>query len=260
MTQKSIQVSTTPPLPGLTLVGQLNDALNTIATQFSGANDPAQFAVAFSLWADTTNNVLKRRNSANTAWVIVADLLNKSLTSADIKTLSPSLKWSFAPIGQAIPLNSIDLPPTNDASCVWVELSATSSYGSNSTNLKSISTTGTAPDIISTAVVNNANSPLNNKTIALINDDGRYIIAGNNEGSKRNDAIQNMVGYFSGQIADIPIASGIFSGSSVDGDASLGGSYNGKRTTIKFDNSIVARTDDTTHGRDISARFFMRIV
>lgn len=74
MTQEAIQVSTTPPLPGLALVQQTNAALLTVATDFAGGTDPASLAAAHMTWADTTNSLLKRRNAANTAWVTLSNL------------------------------------------------------------------------------------------------------------------------------------------------------------------------------------------
>ncbi|CAE32208.1 hypothetical protein [Bordetella bronchiseptica] len=69
MTQESIAVSTTPPLPGLAMVQQVNAALATIATDFAGPDDPGALAGPFMTWADTGNNLLKRRNAAGSAWV-----------------------------------------------------------------------------------------------------------------------------------------------------------------------------------------------
>jgi hypothetical protein len=71
MAQSEIQVTTTPPLPGTQLVQEINDALETIATDFSGSDDPAADAFPYSLWADTATGFLKRRNAANSAWEII---------------------------------------------------------------------------------------------------------------------------------------------------------------------------------------------
>lgn len=71
MAQESIAISTTPPLPGTQLVEQANDALQTIATNFSGSIDPASLAGAYMTWADTGTGNLKRRNAANTAWEVI---------------------------------------------------------------------------------------------------------------------------------------------------------------------------------------------
>lgn len=69
MTQESIQLSTTPPYPGLQMVQDTNGALATIASDFAGSTDPASLAGPYMTWADTANGVLKRRNPAGTAWI-----------------------------------------------------------------------------------------------------------------------------------------------------------------------------------------------
>ena len=46
----------------------LNNALSAIATNNSGANQPST-TFAYEWWIDTTNNVIKLRNSANNAWI-----------------------------------------------------------------------------------------------------------------------------------------------------------------------------------------------
>lgn len=81
MTQEAIAVSTTPPLPGLQMVQEVNDALETIATDFAGPADPASSAGPYMVWADTANGLLKRRNAAGTAWVVEGSLLRQSLAS-----------------------------------------------------------------------------------------------------------------------------------------------------------------------------------
>ncbi|WMD23029.1 hypothetical protein RAS12_11845 [Achromobacter seleniivolatilans] len=69
------QISTTPPQPGVAVLPAINEALQTIATDFSGDIDPAASAWPFSRWADTSTMLLKRRNAANTAWFVVGPLL-----------------------------------------------------------------------------------------------------------------------------------------------------------------------------------------
>jgi len=82
MTQSAMQVSESPPLSGLALVQQLNRALQTLATDFAGTTDPAQFAGPFMTWADTANGLVKRRNATNTAWVEIAGLWDRALKIA----------------------------------------------------------------------------------------------------------------------------------------------------------------------------------
>lgn len=84
MTQSSIAISTTPPLPGLQLVEQANGALETIATDFAGATDPASFAGPYMTWADTGTGTLWRRNAAGSAWVEIGRVLDRSFYAADV--------------------------------------------------------------------------------------------------------------------------------------------------------------------------------
>jgi len=82
MTQEAILITTTPPLPGLTLVNAINDANLTIATDFAGSVDPAADADAYMTWADTGTGFLKKRNAANSAWVIIARIFPASAENA----------------------------------------------------------------------------------------------------------------------------------------------------------------------------------
>jgi len=52
---------------GANVRSDLNNALGAIASVNSGATEPST-TYAYQLWMDTTNNVLKIRNSANSAW------------------------------------------------------------------------------------------------------------------------------------------------------------------------------------------------
>jgi len=59
--------------PGATVRSDLNSALNAIATQNSGASAPAT-TFAFMMWFDTTNSLMKIRDSGDANWVTVASL------------------------------------------------------------------------------------------------------------------------------------------------------------------------------------------
>jgi hypothetical protein len=58
---------------GSTVRGDLNNAIQALASLSSGASAPSP-TYANMWWVDTTNNVLKRRNNANTAWIVAASL------------------------------------------------------------------------------------------------------------------------------------------------------------------------------------------
>jgi hypothetical protein len=53
---------------GAQVLSAMNGALDTLKTCFSGPTAPGTPS-AFQLWADTTNGVLKQRDSSNTAWI-----------------------------------------------------------------------------------------------------------------------------------------------------------------------------------------------
>lgn len=65
---------------GLILATTLNDFKNAVLSNYSGATEPAVM-YAYQWWADTTTNLLKIRNSANSAWVSVASLTTGGATS-----------------------------------------------------------------------------------------------------------------------------------------------------------------------------------
>lgn len=70
MSQNSIVLPTTGTVAGLTLVQNINAAMDSIASHFSGASDPGAIG-AYRFWADTTSGTLKQRNAANEAWVVM---------------------------------------------------------------------------------------------------------------------------------------------------------------------------------------------
>lgn len=62
-----------PNSDGMTYRNNNNDALEAMATGFSGATTPTT-TFPFMTWVDTTDNVLKRRNETNSQWVIMDSL------------------------------------------------------------------------------------------------------------------------------------------------------------------------------------------
>lgn len=96
--------------------------------------------------------------------------------------------WALQPIGTYIALRDdlvgVTAPPTT-SSYRYVVLSASSSY--NTGVLSSESVTGTAPLVIATAVISLAGSPLNGRTINLINTERRSLRAGSS-GTVEQDA------------------------------------------------------------------------
>jgi len=65
---------------GLAFLGDLNDFIAAIRSNNSGATAPAD-TTAFMWWVDTANDMLKQRNSTDTAWVDILKLSNGALPS-----------------------------------------------------------------------------------------------------------------------------------------------------------------------------------
>lgn len=93
--QENSQVSTTPPLSGADLVAQLNTGLQTVATDFSGSDDPAALAWPYARWADTGTGRWRIRNDADSAWIDLGPLVAEAGTPID-GALFASQAWVSA--------------------------------------------------------------------------------------------------------------------------------------------------------------------
>lgn len=69
MSQNTVVLPTTGTVTGLDLVNDINAAIDTIDSRYSGTSDPGAVG-AYREWADTTSGYLKRRNAANSDWII----------------------------------------------------------------------------------------------------------------------------------------------------------------------------------------------
>lgn len=261
--QENTQVQTTPPLPGPTLVDQVNKALQTIATHFSGSNDPASIAWPYSIWADTGNGRLKMRNAAGTAWIDLCPLESPLITRSD-----SDLQWLSKPIGEPFPLwthiPGVQEPPTGSSEYRFIKLTASDSYNDGALTGESVS--GSAPLINATAVIDYPDSPLHGQTVRLINTERRVLRAGSS-GTEQNDALQNITGQFSvrraaSNNAVVLSPSGAFSSTSAGTSGSVlafeAGDV-GSPTIVSLNASNVARTDVETRPRNIGADYYMRI-
>ena len=75
MSQGTTILPTVGTISGLTMVGNMNSALDALLTNNSGSSAPGS-PEAYQFWLDTsgTLKVLKQRNAANNAWVVVGFL------------------------------------------------------------------------------------------------------------------------------------------------------------------------------------------
>jgi hypothetical protein len=85
----SYAIPNTGTLSGLSLVNDINQSLQALDTQNAGTTQPPGTLYAYSRWFDTTNKVVKRRNAANSAWVLDG-------TGAEAFHVTKSASYSFA--------------------------------------------------------------------------------------------------------------------------------------------------------------------
>lgn len=74
--QNTVTIPTTGPLPGVTLINDLNAAFQSLSTVFSGTTAPTASGLGLSTtaglpWHDTTTNTLKIRDQADANWILL---------------------------------------------------------------------------------------------------------------------------------------------------------------------------------------------
>ena len=130
----------------------------------------------------------------------------------------------------------------------------------NEGKLGSESVTGSAPLVVATAQITDAESPLNGQTVHLLETERRFLRAGN-AGTVENDQMQRVTGAF---LSAAPgsatrVEEGAFSfRESVSSNGYTGG---GERDIYDFDSadSPDARTGDSTVVKNIGVSVYMRI-
>ena len=100
MSQNSVVVANGT---GSAVRSAVNNALNSLVTNNSGTGAPST-TYAYMLWADTTNDLLKIRNAANSAWITVGKL---SQTNLGLSAIPRGALW-----GMTVSNNGTDA--TND--------------------------------------------------------------------------------------------------------------------------------------------------
>lgn len=85
---------------GATVRADINNALAAVFTNSSGTSAPST-TVAHQLWADTTSNLLKKRNAANSGWVSV-----RTLDEAFVLARSSNTILGVSDVGKAINASS----------------------------------------------------------------------------------------------------------------------------------------------------------
>jgi hypothetical protein len=118
MSQGSLVIPNSGTLSGLSLVNTINAMLDIIDSLHSGTTDPGAIG-AFRLWADTTNDLLKIRNAANSAWIAVGTLsaVNLGLASLSaIATFTKPVRSTISALGNQTGTVTLDLATANNFS------------------------------------------------------------------------------------------------------------------------------------------------
>lgn len=177
--QEDTQLPTTPPLSGADLVDKINAALQTLGTNFSGADDPASLAWAYATWADTGNMRLKRRNGANSAWVDLGPLLTEMAAKSDISGLLPGA--TFAEV-DALTEDQGPIIVTDMAGdlYVWTESAYFTGYRNPRSGLwyGGANDTPEAWELLATGGVWSESDPKHARVIARYREWGRTVAAG----------------------------------------------------------------------------------
>lgn len=131
---------------GAAFRADLNDALAALVSDSSGATAPAT-TFAYMWWADTTTGILKRRNSANSAWISVMSLATGLIIGTDVQAYDANTAKMNATItmsGAAI----------NEAPTLTVASATTTNIGAAASNNVDISgtTTITAFDTVASGI------------------------------------------------------------------------------------------------------------
>lgn len=84
---------------GLAVREAVNKALVSVYTNFAGATDPATLspscAFPYAVWVDTANNLVKRRNAANDAWIVEGVLsASGAVTNSNVNLQAGTVKYT----------------------------------------------------------------------------------------------------------------------------------------------------------------------
>lgn len=174
--------------------------------------------------------------------------------------------WACLPIGVPVPvfthITGVSAPPT-DRSYRYIKLTASDSYNSGVLTGESVS--GSAPLVLASAVVSLSGSPINGRTVQLINTERRALRAGSS-GTLQDDAFQ---GHWHDVFRSSDTGRPRFQ--SLSGGNSVNGISNNTSGTVDI-NSYLARdvitdgangtprTANETRAKNIGADYYMRIL
>lgn len=275
--------------------GSADAAATSEANADNSATESADSAALAQAWADTSEDEdvagappgsRSARHWATKALEVVVDSVSATIHGSTSKTLLAAadeigvwnsvtgelckisvadfwaqLKWQSMPIGWPYLVDTslvgADIPPASSTDTVWIELTAglTGAGAFNAGKLTTESVSGSAPLVLASAVVSLADSPLNGKTIRLLNTEGRILRPSTSPGTLQNDAIQNIIGTIN--IGALISTSGVFSTTSAS--VSRSDTNRTDSSKVTFDASDAVRTSTETRMKNLGVKAYMRI-
>ncbi|EOD4151320.1 hypothetical protein ACJQ3B_001876 [Vibrio cholerae] len=170
------------------IISERGDIIKTIVTPktIAPSGNPEFYTkrISFSLyelWIRITTpfptpvTIIRKSQSRNVS--TVSGILETSSTAPTGITLVPydtGYQFASIPIGMEVAFDTP--PPTNDPRFRFVKLTYNDAY--NTGLLTSQTLSGSAPELVSTAVISAAQSPINGQTIDMINTMGTFIRPG----------------------------------------------------------------------------------
>lgn len=193
------------------------------------------------------------------------NLSDLASVDAALANLGANLAWYARGIGEIVYVDTsiagVSVPPQSHADLVYIELTAgkTGSGAYNNGKLTSESVSGSAPLTEATATISVVGSPINGKTVHLINTEEAILRPrASGVGSLQQDQMQQITGSFTSYSGGINTAAGAFSksgsGYRTDPTISIENSAN-------FDsaNSPGARAGSETRMKNVGVTAYMRV-
>ncbi|MGU3188921.1 phage tail-collar fiber domain-containing protein [Vibrio cholerae] len=138
-------------------------------------------ANAFELWMKRNTifsspvTIIRKSRSRYSATVAgILSITNTAPTGTTLVPYDTGYQYASIPIGMEVAFDTP--PPTNDPRFRFVKLTYNDAY--NAGLLTSQTLSGSAPELVSTAVISAAQSPINGQTIDMINTMGTFIRPG----------------------------------------------------------------------------------
>lgn len=164
----------------------------------------------------------------------------------------------------------VDIPPSGTTGPVFVQLTAglRGSGQYNNGKFASETVSGSAPDVLATAVISLTGSPINGKTIRLLNTEGRIIRPYTTSGTILGDAIRNITGTLSdtgearaplSTTGGDPVTTGAFGYVTNGSGKILIGGQTYTKASLTFDASKVVPTANEIRMKMLGVTAYMRI-